>query len=124
MEGVVISFLGSIPVEILNITIVQVALQKGLKSAFCFALACALVELVYSYIAVRMTQAVIDLGGYTFFFEFFSAVLFLGAGVYYIQRKTPQQGEQKLTKSFNQGLMLSIINIVAVPFSFHLKTYS
>ncbi len=116
LAGAIVSFLGSIPVGILNITIVQIALQKGLKPAFYFALASALVELVYSYIAVLLLQALFNLQGYKILFHISSIVVLLGAGLYYVRKKPSQIKEQRVSKAFYQGIFLSIINFIAIPF--------
>jgi threonine/homoserine/homoserine lactone efflux protein len=116
LAGAVVSFLGSIPVGILNITIVHIALQKGLKPAFYFALSCALVELGYSYIAILLMKAVFNWQEQEIIFHIVSIMVLMGAGVYYLRKKPSQRKEQNMAKAFYQGLILSIINVVAIPF--------
>ena len=118
LAGAIVSLLGSIPVGILNITIVHVALQKGLKPAFYFALACAIVELGYSYIAVLLLHAVVDWQGQKIVFHVVSIMVLLGAGIYYVFKKPSFKKEEgpMMAKAFYQGIILSIINVAAIPF--------
>lgn len=116
LAGAIVSFLGSIPIGILNVTIVHIALQKGLKPSFYFALSCALVELGYSYIAVLLMKAVFDWQGHKIIFHIVSIMVLLGAGIYYVRKKPSQKKEPKIAKVFYQGTILSIINVVAIPF--------
>jgi threonine/homoserine/homoserine lactone efflux protein len=116
LAGAMVSFLGSLPVGILNVSILQISLQKGLKSALNFAFACAIIELGYSYIAVRMTGALLDLAIYKYPIQLFSIIVFLIAGIYYLRKKPSSQAVQHRMSPFAQGIVLSIFNIIAIPF--------
>ncbi|QHT71788.1 LysE family transporter [Rhodocytophaga rosea] len=116
MAGALVSFLGSLPVGILNLTIMQISLQKGLKGALLFALACAIIELGYSYIAVRMSGALVDFAMYKNPIRFFSIALFLVAGIGYLRKKPSGQVVQYSLGPFSLGIVLSILNVMAIPF--------
>lgn len=45
--GMIISFLGCLPLGTLNITAMQIGLQESIKDALLFSLGCLLVEMVY-----------------------------------------------------------------------------
>ena len=51
--GAVISFLGSLPLGILNVTSTQLSVEKGVKSAFMFAIGAMIIELAYVSITLR-----------------------------------------------------------------------
>jgi threonine/homoserine/homoserine lactone efflux protein len=116
LAGAIVSFLGSLPVGILNVSIVQISLQKGLKGALSFAFACAIIELGYSYIAVRMTRALLDFAVYKYPIQLFSMAVFLVAGIYYIRKKSSGQEAQHRLGPFSLGIVLSIVNVIAIPF--------
>jgi threonine/homoserine/homoserine lactone efflux protein len=118
VSGAVVSFLGSLPIGILNVTIVKLSLQHGAKQALYFALACAWVEMGYSLLAVQLTTTLVRLEAYRFPLHLLSISVLFIAGIYYLQHK-PVVGagkKQKLSGAFYQGVVLSLINIVAVPF--------
>jgi threonine/homoserine/homoserine lactone efflux protein len=54
--GMMISFLGCLPLSTLNITAMQIGLQEGIPTAIYFAFGCLLVEMVY----VRISLVGID----------------------------------------------------------------
>ena len=54
--GMMISFLGCLPLSTLNITAMQIGLQQGIPTAIYFAFGCLLVEMVY----VRISLVGID----------------------------------------------------------------
>jgi threonine/homoserine/homoserine lactone efflux protein len=116
VAGAVVSFLGSLPVGILNVSIVQISLQKGLQAALSFAFACAIIELGYSYIAVQMTGSLFDLALYKYPIQLFSIAIFLVAGIYYVRKKPSVQEVKNRLGPFSQGIVLSIVNVIAIPF--------
>lgn len=116
LAGAIVSFLGSLPVGILNVSIVQISLQKGLKAALRFAFACALIELGYSYIAVRMRAALVDFAMYKYPIQLFSIAVFLAAGIGYMRKKPFGQVVKNRLGPFSLGIVLSLINIIAIPF--------
>lgn len=115
--GLLVSFLGTFPLGVLNITIMDVSLKKGINAALRFALACALVEFVYSYISVQLTRSIIDFPALKPITEVFATMTLLAMGVYYIRKQNSlTKTKQKTVSSFYLGTLLSILNVVAFPF--------
>ncbi|CAG4990691.1 hypothetical protein DYBT9275_00592 [Dyadobacter sp. CECT 9275] len=115
--GLVVSFLGTLPLGVLNITVMDVSLKKGIHSAIRFALACAMVEFVYSYISVQLTRSIIDFPALRHITEAVATTTLLGMGIHYIRKQNSMAGSrQKSVSSFYLGTLLSILNVVAFPF--------
>ena len=114
--GLLVSFLGTLPLGVLNITIMRVSLLQGLRSALQFALACALVELVYSYLSVELTQSLVAYPALKPLTEVVAAVTLLGMGVYYIRKQSTPMTDQRTIRPFYLGALLSVVNVVAFPF--------
>ena len=51
--GALISFLGSLPLGVLNVTATQLSVNNGVFTAFVFAIGAMIVELVYVFITLR-----------------------------------------------------------------------
>ena len=114
--GLLVSFLGTLPLGVLNITIMRVSLLQGLRSALKFALACALVELVYSYLSVELAQSLIAYPAIKPFTELVAALTLLGMGIYYIRKQAMPMTDQRTIRPFYLGALLSVVNVVAFPF--------
>ena len=114
--GLLVSFLGTLPLGVLNVTIMRVALLQGLRPAFQFALACALVELVYSYISVELTQSLMQYPVLQPLTGGIAALTLLGMGIYYIRKNSVPMTDQRTMRPFYLGALLSIANVVAFPF--------
>ncbi|MBC7572606.1 MAG: LysE family transporter [Spirosoma sp.] len=114
--GLLVSFLGTLPLGVLNITIMRVSLRQGLRAALQFAVACALVELVYSYISVELTQSLLHYPALKPLTGGVAAILLLGMGVYYIRKQSLPMTDQRTIRPFLLGALLSAVNVVAFPF--------
>jgi threonine/homoserine/homoserine lactone efflux protein len=115
--GWAVSFLGSLPLGILNLTIVRISLQQGLRAALAFALACTLVEFVYSYGAVWLTGLIVQYAFFKFLTDGLTMLLLLGLGTYYLRKQIASStASGKSDKPFVLGIGLSIINVAAFPF--------
>ncbi len=115
--GLIVSFLGTLPLGVLNLTLVRVALRQGLRAALYFTLACAGVEFVYSFLSVELTQTLIQFPALKPATEVMAAITLLGMGVYYFRKQsvaTASQNQQ--VHPFWLGTGLSILNVVAFPF--------
>ncbi|MBC8154956.1 MAG: LysE family transporter [Bacteroidetes bacterium] len=114
--GLLVSFLGTLPLGVLNITVMRVSLRQGLRSALQFALACALVELVYSYLSVELTQSLIAYPALKPLTDGVAALTLLGMGIYYIRKQSTPMTDQRTIPPFYLGALLSVVNVVAFPF--------
>ena len=117
--GFVMAFISLIPPGMLNMTGVRTALEKGRRSGTWFALGAALVVIPQAFIALVFAKffaqhpEVVDRLNYAGLF-----VLFLLSVVFFIQarRKFQGKGSQKRGKSFIIGLLMSSMNMLAIPF--------
>lgn len=117
IAGLAVSFLGTLPLGVLNITMMNLSLKKGMKSALLFAFACALVELLYSYISVLMTRSIIEFPALRPITESIAMFTLFGMGIYYIRKQnSPVISKQKTVPPFYLGTILSLLNVVAFPF--------
>lgn len=115
--GLIVSFLGTLPLGVLNITIMDVSVKKGMNPALRFALACALVELVYSYISVQLAKSIIEFPALRPATELIATITLLGMGIFYIRKQNSlAASKQKTVSPFYLGTVLSILNVVAFPF--------
>lgn len=115
--GLIVSFLGTLPPGVLNVTITRITLRQGQWAALRFALACGLVEFVYSYLAVLITQLVVQNGIVRYLTDGLTATVLLGMGVYYLRKPVAVPSDQPQdAHPVKLGVMLSLLNLAAFPF--------
>jgi len=115
--GAIASFVGSIPPGTLNILVLQLGLENKLKAALRFALAVALIEYPYAWIAVEFEALITSSPAIQENFKLLAAVVMIALGLLGIwTAQKPTMATVKMQESgFVRGLILSILNPQAIP---------
>ena len=123
--GLVVSFIGSIPPGTLNILVLQLGLENKIKTALRFALAVALVEYPYAWIAVEFEQWIMSSPLVLQNFQLTGATVMTTIGAFSLwSARKPSDFSVKFQQSgFRRGLVLSILNPQAIPFWIALTAY-
>ncbi|QOI96179.1 MAG: LysE family transporter [Flammeovirgaceae bacterium] len=123
--GFVFSFLGSIPPGTLNMMVLQLGLERKINVALRFALAVAVVEYPYAWIAVEFEHVITSSPVVVHNLQLWGAIIMtvIGAISLWTVRK-PSAISVKLQQSgFRRGIILSILNPQAIPFWIALTAY-
>jgi threonine/homoserine/homoserine lactone efflux protein len=123
--GFVFSFLGSIPPGTLNILVLQLGLENKVKIAMRFALAVAIIEYPYAWIAVVFEDLITSSPVITKNFQLIGAVVMTAIGLMMVwSARKPSDFSVKFSESgFRRGLILSILNPQAIPFWIAVTAY-
>jgi threonine/homoserine/homoserine lactone efflux protein len=121
----VFSFLGSIPPGTLNLTVLQLGLEKKINIAWRFAVASALIEYPYAWLAVTFESYITSSPVILNNFKLISAVVMIvfgGLNLWSVLR--PSGFTEKFQQSgFRRGIALSILNPLALPFWIAITAY-
>jgi threonine/homoserine/homoserine lactone efflux protein len=123
--GAVFSFLGSIPPGTLNLCVLQLGLEKKIATALRFSLAVAIIEYPYTWIAIQFEKWITSSPAVTDNFQLITAIVMLVLGVLNVwTAKKPSAMVTKFNESgFRRGLVLSILNPMAIPFWIAITAY-
>lgn len=121
MSALSISFLGSLPLGVLNITITNLSVQQGYFNTAMFALGAILVEIIIVKIAISFT---IQLEKIKTLFKIFNwlsiTILFSLAIIFFIYaiKKIPTESYPtlKINNLILWGALLSLLNPLQLPF--------
>jgi threonine/homoserine/homoserine lactone efflux protein len=119
------SFVGSIPPGILNLTVVQLGLEHRLKYAYRFAVAAALIEYPYAWAAVKFEKALTS-SVFSDRLQLVGSVILLMVGAYNAfvsQGKGAAPDASRRGRGFRRGLLLGIMNPMALPFWLAVTAY-
>lgn len=121
----IFSFIGSIPPGTLNLTILQVGLEKKMAVAWRFALAAAIVEYPYAWIAVTFEKFILSSSTVLTNLQLITGVVMLTLGIInIIAAKSPSTFSIRFSKSgFRRGIFLSILNPLAIPYWIVITAY-
>lgn len=114
----VFSFLGSIPPGTLSLTMLQLGLEKRIRIAWRFALAAALIEYPYTWIAVAFENFITSSPVVLDNFKLITALVMMLLGVFNLwSTKRPTVFAKRFQESgFRRGVVLGILNPLAIPF--------
>ena len=114
----IFSFLGSIPPGSINLSILSLSLEGKKAAAFRFALAAALVEYPYAYIALKFEKIITGNAWINEHFHLLSSSVMIALGILgFLQNRRSSALMEKFRDSgFRKGVIISILNPLAIPF--------
>lgn len=121
----VFSFLGSIPPGTLNLTVLQLGIEKKMNIAWRFAIAAALIEYPYAWLAVAFEGFITESPVILDNFKLISAVVMILLGALNLwTAQRPTVFARKFHESgFRRGVILGILNPLAMPFWIAITAY-
>lgn len=111
-----ISFVGSIPVGVLNLTIVDIGLRKSFYQVLLFALAASIVEYGQGFIALKFSSLFEANQSLELYIDLIATPVFFVLGIMYLRKHGKPPKKQEAVSDFSKGLILSIVNPLAIPF--------
>ena len=125
VAGLIFSFLGSIPPGTMNLAVLQLGIEHKIKTALRFSLAVALIEYPYAWIAVAFEDWVTSSPMIIQNFQLITAVVMTVIGIFTIwSAQKPSDFSVKFNESgFRRGLVLSVLNPMAIPFWIGITAY-
>ncbi len=118
LVGAIISFIGSIPPGTLNLAVLQLGMEQKTKTALRFALAVSIIEYPYAWIAVVFEDWITASPMIVDNFQLITAIVMIVIGAFSIwSARKPSEFSVRFNESgFRRGLVLSILNPMAIPF--------
>lgn len=123
--GTFFSFIGSIPPGTLNLSVLQLGLEGKVKTALRFALAVSIIEYPYTWIGVEFESWITSSPMVIENFQLITAIVMVAIGVLNLwSAEKPTHFSVKFNESgFRRGLILSILNPMAIPFWIGVTAY-
>ncbi len=124
-----VSYTGSIPPGTINISVMQLSIQKRYRAAVFLALAASLVEFLYAGVTVQFHLILSHNTSIAIYFKVITSVVLIGFGIWNVFLKFSSSSvkihENKLTgrHGFGRGLALGLLNPMTIPFWLAITTY-
>ena len=118
--GWLCGFLGTLPFGTINVSIAEMAIQRGTRVAISMAIGAAVVEFLQSYIALSFYHILTHNEEMERTIILICIPIFLVVGVFYLFKKN-HNFQKPTTKAANvmgaaKGLVLSSVNLMAIPY--------
>lgn len=117
--GLGISFIGTLPLGIINLTIVDQTMKKGSRTGLLIAAGSITVEFFQTLVAFQFAALLTRLPVYGFWFHVVALPVFAGLSLYYfLNRHTAQLKEKKARNisPFFLGMAISAANLMIFPY--------
>ena len=122
--GLIANFIGYVPPGNINLTLVKVAINRGIKQALQFIIAFSIVEFFVTYIIMHGAKWLSGQVKLDIVIDWVMVMLFTVMGVItWRHRKKPPEGKYSETDSFKYGILLGFLNPVQIPFWIITGTY-
>ena len=121
----IFSFIGTLPPGSLNIMVIQLGLDHKMDVAWRFALAVALIEYPYAWVAVKFENLITSSPVITENFQIITGVVMLLLGITSLiaSRKSSSIATRFNQSGFRRGLLLGVLNPMALPFWVAMTAY-
>jgi threonine/homoserine/homoserine lactone efflux protein len=116
--GVIANFIGYIPPGNINLSLVQIAINRGIKEALHFIIAFSCVEFFFTYFIMNAADWLAHQINLNTIIDWIMVVLFsvMGAITWIHRKKAPTTKKNRGRDSVTYGILLGFLNPVQVPF--------
>lgn len=122
--GIICNAIGYIPPGNINLTAVQITLNKGIKQAYYFIIAFSSVEVLFTFGVMRFVQWLSNTINLSQYIDMAMIVVFLIMGVItWRSRKEMPSTDESKKDSIRYGLLLGAVNPMQIPFWLFVGTY-
>jgi threonine/homoserine/homoserine lactone efflux protein len=126
--GMLVSFIGSIPLGSINLSVFQITMNRGTKSGLLFSAGATFVELFYSYIAIRFSAFLLANRDVEFYIQVVAIPTFILLSFYSFRKKRTVSDTLEVKKStgkndFIEGFLIGLVNPLQIPFWVAYGTY-
>lgn len=122
-----VSYAGSIPPGTINVSVMQLAMQKKQRAALFLALAASAVEFIYAGFTVQFHIFLNNEESIADYFRIITSLALIGLGIWNLTVKSSKESvidkEAKGRHGFMKGIMLGILNPMTIPFWLAITTY-
>ena len=119
------SFIGTIPPGTINLSIIQLGLDHKIQTAWRFAIACAIMEYPYGWLAVEFESLITSSPVVTENFQIITAIVMITLGGLSLwSAKKPSAFVTRFNASgFRRGIVLALLNPMALPYWVAMTAY-
>lgn len=122
--GLIVNFIGYIPPGNINLTLVQITINRGMKQALQFITAFACAEFIFTFAIMHGAKWLSEQMHLDFIIDMVMIVLFLTLGtITWLNRNKPPKTKYSAKESIRYGLILGFINPMQIPFWMIAGTY-
>lgn len=117
--SLVISFLGSLPIGLISLTVVQGTIAKGKHAGLMIALGATIMEFVYTFVALKSLDLFAENIEWDNYIKIISTIVFFTLGGYYFFKQPSAVSKPEARYhyfDFLRGFVVGFVNLLIIPF--------
>jgi threonine/homoserine/homoserine lactone efflux protein len=116
--GVVVNFIGYVPLGNVNLTVVQLSINRGSQAAMYFITSFSIIEFFFTYTIMYFADWFASQKQMLYWLDWILIVIFLVLGIssWFNNQKQMREADYSLTESVRYGIILGIVNPMQIPF--------
>ncbi len=124
LVGFLISALGSLPLGVINLTIIQITVNKGFRAAFQFVGIAIIAEYFHVWLAIWLLQYISKYPVINQYFDWAAIVFIAIMAVASLTRKPTEISIESQNVSFLKAISINFLNPFSIPFWLFFTTYA
>ncbi|MBK0384319.1 LysE family transporter [Pedobacter sp. SD-b] len=119
LVAVVVNFLGYIPLGNINLTSMQISINKGLKQAVIFAVSFSVIEAIFTFILMNFAEWFASKKDLLSWLGWILVAVFIIMGIISLvqaEKESKPKEESRKRDSIRTGIILGIFNPMIIPF--------
>ena len=116
--GMIFMSIGSSAPGLINLSVAERTIKRGLKAGIVAALGAATIEFIYTFIAIFFIDVIIKNAVIGKSIKWIAIGVFLGLGIFYLLRKrsaVKSYDEYPNSKDYGYGLLIAGMNMLIIP---------
>lgn len=124
-----LSFVGSLPFGMINMSVARTAINMGMRVALAAAIGASIVELVQVFVALKLTSLFAENISVKQTFIIIATVAIFIGGIFFLFFAKPVKYNEKgdaapsRMKGFLSGVSISLLNLIVIPYWMGYATY-
>lgn len=115
--GLLVNFVGYIPLGNVNLTVVQLTINRGAKSAMYFIVSFSVVEFFFTYTIMHFADWFAAQQRYLYWLDWILIFVFLVLGLFsWFNNQKSREVNYSAKDSVRYGLILGLVNPMQIPF--------
>lgn len=123
--GLALSFVGTLPLGMINLTVADTSIHKGMRSALWVALGASLMETLQVCVSVAFAEAFTQNPYINRTLALLAIPVFWGLGIYFLltSGSQPREGKKNTIRGMALGILASFLNLLAYPYWIFYSSY-
>jgi L-lysine exporter family protein LysE/ArgO len=110
--GLIASIIGAVPFGLVNLSVLQTAINKGTKASMPISYGASMIEMLYGILAIFTGSLLIKYIGNNIWFNIFTALVVLLMGmVFFFKRSQFQFNKDSTFGGFTYGILLNLLSL-------------